>query len=345
MRPVTSDMTSTEGAISPVPLHLAPMAGVSDLAFRLLARECGADVTITEFTAAAALTREDAYSWMKLETDPREVPFIPQIFGSDVDEMAHCTRLLQERADLIDLNFGCPAPKVTRHCAGAALMGEPDLLLAMVRACLAESEVPVTVKMRLGTGASVNNVVALAQELEAVGVARLCVHGRTLKQRYAGSADWETIRMVVEAVSIPVVANGDVVCAESARACLEATGAAGLMIGRGAIGRPHVFHEIKRVLGWTDVQAPWEEVIPAGADAHERSRSVRLWCWRRYVELDDEVHPEQGSKNRKRHAFSFTKGLRGGKALRGSLHSLRDSAELGQAVERFLAGESDAIHA
>ena len=345
MRLVTSLVTSTEGSISPVPLHLAPMSGVSDLAFRLLARECGADVTITEFTAAAALTREDAHSWMKVETDSREVPFIPQIFGSDVDEMAHCTHLLQERADLIDLNFGCPAPKVTRHCAGAALMGEPDLLLAMVRRCLDASEVPVTVKMRLGTGASVNNVVELAQKLEEVGAARLCVHGRTLKQRYAGAADWETIRRVVEAVSIPVVANGDVVSAKSAQACLQMTGAAGLMIGRGAIGRPHVFHEIKRELGWTDVQAPWEDEIPTGVDAHERRRLVRSWCWRRYVELDDEVHPGVGSKNRKRHAFSFTKGLRGGKALRGSLHSLRDPIELGQAVERFLAGESDAIHA
>ena len=345
MRQVTSLVTSTEGTISPVPLHLAPMSGVSDLAFRLLARECGADVTITEFTAAAALTREDAHSWMKVETDPREVPFIPQIFGSDVDEMAHCTRLLQERADLIDLNFGCPAPKVTRHCAGAALMGEPDLLLTMVRRCLDASEVPVTVKMRLGTGASVNNVVELAQKLEEVGASRLCVHGRTLKQRYAGTADWETIRRVVEAVSIPVVANGDVVNAESAQACLQMTGAAGLMIGRGAIGRPHVFHEIKRELGWTDVQAPWDDEIPAGVDVHERRRLVRSWCWRRYVELDDEVHPGVGSKNRKRHAFSFTKGLRGGKALRGSLHSLRDPTELGEAVERFLAGESNPIHA
>ena len=134
-----------------VPLFLAPMAGVTDLAFRLLARECGADFTISEFTAAAALTRQDAKSWHKLESDPRESPFIPQIFGGKIEEMVHCCELLQDVADIIDLNFGCPAPKVTRHCVGAALMGKPDDLVQMVENCVEISDVPITVKMRLGT--------------------------------------------------------------------------------------------------------------------------------------------------------------------------------------------------
>ena len=205
-----------------VPLFLAPMAGVSDLAFRLLARECGADLTITEFTAAAALTRKNAKSWHKVASDPREKPFIPQIFGGDSDEMARCTEMLQGVADIIDLNFGCPAPKVTRHCAGAALMGHPDELVEMVERCIAVSGVPITVKMRMGTGSGSDTVLEIAGRLEDVGAQRLCVHGRTLRQRYTGEANWDVIRQVVEAVDIPVVANGDVIDARSAAACIEA---------------------------------------------------------------------------------------------------------------------------
>ena len=194
-----------------VPLFLAPMAGVTDLAFRLLARECGADFTISEFTAAAALTRQDAKSWHKLESDPRESPFIPQIFGGKIEEMVHCCELLQDVADIIDLNFGCPAPKVTRHCAGAALMGKPDDLVQMVENCVEISDVPITVKMRLGTDSDKINALEIAKRVEDVGASRICVHGRTLRQRYSGISNWDLITEIVDAVDIPVVANGDII--------------------------------------------------------------------------------------------------------------------------------------
>jgi tRNA-dihydrouridine synthase len=120
----------------PVPLFLAPMAGVTDLAYRLLARECGADLSITEFTAASGLSRHDASSWLKVESDPREKPFIPQIFGGDISEMVTTVKLLEHKADIIDINFGCPAPKVCRNNAGAALLRSPDQVIGMVRSCI-----------------------------------------------------------------------------------------------------------------------------------------------------------------------------------------------------------------
>ena len=309
------------------PLFLAPMAGVTDLAYRLLASECGADYTVTEFTAASGLTRRNTNSWLKVETDPRENPFIPQIFGGDIDEMVTTVNLLQDRADIIDLNFGCPAPKVCRNDAGAALLRDPDKVVRMVRACIGTTNVPITVKMRLGTGSGENTALEICQRLEAEGVERICVHGRTLKQRYSGQSDWSQIRDIVQAVDIPVIANGDVVDANTAAACLEQTGAAGLMIGRGAIGRPTLFHEIKRDLGWSEDKPPWRVDDPAVA---------RHWCWERYVELSSELYREHGNKNLKRHAVSFTKGLPGASAMRVELHSIHDQQELGQRVSDYL---------
>ena len=158
------------------PLYLAPMAGVSDLPYRLLAKECGADITITEFTNSTALSREATASWRKMESDPREQPFIPQIFGGEMDDMVTAATMLEDSADVIDLNFGCPAPKVTNICAGAALMGEPQKLVSMVENIVDAVNVPVTAKMRLGTGQGPNNAVNICQSLEKVGAQRLCIH-------------------------------------------------------------------------------------------------------------------------------------------------------------------------
>ena len=309
------------------PLFLAPMAGVTDLAYRLLASECGADYTVTEFTAASGLTRRNTNSWLKVESDSREKPFIPQIFGGDIEEMVTTVKLLQDRADIIDLNFGCPAPKVCRNDAGAALLRDPDRVVRMVRACIGAANVPITVKMRLGTGSGPNTALEICQRLEAEGVERICVHGRTLRQRYSGESDWSQIRDIVQAVDIPVIANGDVVDAKTAAACLDQTAASGLMIGRGAIGRPTIFYEIKRDLGWIDDEPPWGIDDPAVA---------RHWCWEKYVQLSSELYQDHTNKNLKRHAVSFTKGLPGASAMRVELHSIHDQRKLGQKVSQYL---------
>jgi len=324
------------------------MAGVTDLAFRLLARECGADFTVTEFTAASGLSRADARSWCKVESDPRERPFIPQIFGGDAEEMAETVRLLSLKADIIDLNFGCPAPKVCRTRAGAAMLGDPDGLLAMVERCIESASVPISVKLRLGTGTQALTAKEIAVRLEAVGVMRIAVHGRTLSQRYSGVADWEAIRAIVDAVSIPVIANGDVIDASSAAACMEVTGAAGLMIGRGAIGRPEVFHNIALGLGFETMPPPWADglaSLPSESGEIERLATIKRWAWRRYRELEAETMQGRRNRNLKRHAISFTKGLPGSRAMRGELHSIGDESELADAVDVHLTGLIEGIPA
>ena len=147
------------------------------------------------------------------------------------------------------------------------------------------SQVPISVKMRLGTGGIPDTALEITERLESEGVIRVCVHGRTLKQRYSGTADWDSINQIVKSVSIPVIANGDVSDAKSAESCLKVTGAAGLMIGRAAIGRPMIFHTIKKELGWTEEKPPWQIDDPIIA---------RLWCWERYLTLCHEVYGELG---------------------------------------------------
>ena len=327
----------------PRPLFLAPMAGVSDLPFRLLAKACGADVTITEFTNSTALSREAAVSWRKMESHETEVPFIPQIFGGDPNDMATAAEMLAPTADIIDLNFGCPAPKVTKICAGAALMGEPDNLVSMVDGIIQKVDIPVSAKMRLGTGQGANNALEICKELEDIGTARLCVHGRTLRQRYSGEADWNSIKSIVDAVETPVVANGDVVDAASAKDCLEVTGASGLMVGRGAIGRPSVFGEIKVGLGWMEhddlpwVRAnaeSWHELSPVG-----QSFAARRWCWDKYIEFS---HKTAGLQPRwmQRHAVAFTKGLPGAKKIRAVMHGEPTPEAFADGISSFLSAKS-----
>ena len=314
------------------------MSGVTDLPFRLVAKECGADFTITEFTNSTALTREAATSWRRMETNDDEVPFIPQIFGGDPGDMATAAEMLAPNADLIDLNFGCPAPKVTNICAGAALMGEPDRLVGMVESIVNRIDIPVTAKMRLGTGKGANNATELCQRLEEVGAQRLCIHGRTLRQRYAGVADWSSIKEAVHAVDVPVVANGDVVDAASAAACLEHTSAAGLMIGRGAIGRPSVFADIKVGLGWMNEDAlPWVATNDVWHDLTPEAQAFasRKWCWDRYVHHATNTGGLQG-KWMQRHAIAFTKGLPGAKRVRTLMHQQDTNEAMAEAISGFL---------
>ena len=326
----------------PRPLFLAPMSGVTDLPFRLLAKQCGADVTITEFTNSTALSREAAVSWKKMESHETEIPFIPQIFGGDSNDMATAAEMLAPNADIIDLNFGCPAPKVTKICAGAALMGEPDNLVSMVEGIVERVDIPVTAKMRLGTGNSEHNAVEICKRLEKVGAQRLCVHGRTLRQRYSGEADWNYIKKVVDSVNVPVIANGDVVDARSATECLNTTHAAGLMIGRGAIGRPSTFGEMKVGLGWMkEDELPWVKVNKDEwfeLDEIGQAFATRKWCWDKYIELSKQTTGIQG-KWMQRHAVAFSKGLPGAKKVRSLMHLQPTPEDFAQSISEFLIGK------
>ena len=226
-------------------LALAPMAGVTDAAFRELCASLGAGLTCTELVSSKALCYQDKKSRTLLAPFPGEHPMQAQIFGSDPVCMAEAAQIAREisGADIIDINMGCPVGKVVSNGDGSALMKDPEKAARIAEAVVKAAGVPVTVKMRRGWDKGSINAVELAKMLEQVGVAAVAVHGRTRAQMYAGAADWVTIRQVKQAVKIPVMANGDIFAPRDAVKILQFTGADLAMIGRGAFGNPWLFRQ------------------------------------------------------------------------------------------------------
>lgn len=227
------------------PYVLAPMAGVTDKAMRLICRRYGVGLEVTEMVSAKALHYRNKKSFDLFDLQDEEAPISVQLFGSEPEIMAEGARLaVAAGAKMLDVNMGCPVPKVANHGEGSGLLRTPETAFAIIRAMRDAVNVPLSAKMRIGWEERDPAIVDFACGLAAAGCDFIAVHGRTRAQYYSGQADWSAIRDIVQAVDIPVIANGDVDSVASARAIREATGAAGIMVGRGALGRPWLFAEL-----------------------------------------------------------------------------------------------------
>lgn len=310
-------------------LALAPMAGVTDAAFRQICAELGAGYTVTELVSAKALCYHDAKTAQLLRPFPGEKPFAAQIFGSDVNCMAEAAQMAIEisGADILDINMGCPVGKVVKNGDGSALMRDPEKAARIVEAVVRAVRVPVTVKMRRGWDKGSINAVELSKMLEEVGVSAVAVHGRTRVQMYGGEADWNTIRDVKQAVNIPVIANGDVFSPEAAVRILKFTGADMAMIGRGCFGNPWLFRQSAAALDGRDIP-------PLPPFAERWDTAVRQ------VELSARFGTERGAMLEARHHLCwYLKGVSHANYYKEKivqLNTLDELRALSRAIKRDL---------
>ena len=285
-----------------IPLVLAPMAGVGDRAFREICREAGADGVTTEMISAKAFSFHDKKTLLLAEISAEEAPCSLQLFGHEPETVAEAAGFFSRsgRFAAIDLNFGCPVHKITSSGDGSALLKTPALLYEIAARCVEKSAVPVTAKIRIGWDREHINAPEIARLLEKAGVARIAVHGRTKEDLYRpGTVNTGAIRAAAEAVSIPVFANGDVKDAASAEKMLRETGAAGLMIGRGALGSPWIFSGIRAAL-----------------QGEETTEPDRLFWMRRHVEKAFFYKPRGAGAELRTHFAHYLKGFRGAARLR-----------------------------
>ena len=303
---------------------LAPMAGVADRAFRRICVEYGAAYVVGEMVSSKGLNFGDRKSAELLELGEEERPAAVQLFGDDPEQMARAARLaMAVQPDAIDINMGCPAPKIAGNHCGSALMREPELCRRIVRAVVEAVEVPVTAKIRKGYGRDEVNAVEVAQACAAGGAAAITVHGRTREQMYAPPVDWEIIRRVKEAVDIPVIGNGDVTSAAQAAALYEQTGCDLVMVGRGALGAPWLFAQINAYL-------QEGRVLP------DPPVAKRMAVLLRQISLAVEYKGERvAMREARKHAAWYMRGLRGAAGLRaraGTLETFDDLRRLCEAV-------------
>lgn len=293
------------------------MAGVADRAFRRICADYGAAFTVSEMVSAKALTMGDKKSRELMELDDGVRPCAIQLFGDDPETMAKAAVIATAyHPDWIDINMGCPAPKIANNHCGSALMREPELCYRLVKAAVEAVDLPVTVKLRKGYSKNEVTAVEVAKACEAGGAAAITVHGRTRDQMYAPPVDWEIIKAVKEAVSVPVIGNGDVVDAKSAAALYEQTGCDLVMVGRGALGAPWVFSQIEAYLNH-------ESLLPDPPLAQR----MEVLC--RQVALAVSLKGERGALlEARKHASWYMRGLRGAAYLRGEAGTISTMDDL-----------------
>lgn len=303
------------------PLILAPMAGVTDLPFRLLCREQGAGLVCMEMVSAKAVAFHNRNTEKLMQIDPKEHPVSLQLFGSDPEIISETAKAIEERPfDILDLNMGCPVPKIVGNGEGSALMRDPKLAEQIISRTVKAIQKPVTVKIRKGFDEEHINAVELARIAEASGAAAVAVHGRTREQYYSGNADWEIIRQVKEAVGIPVVGNGDVDSPQKAEAMFRETGCDGIMIGRAARGNPWIFRRILEYLAkGTEEDKPSIEEVQKMMLRHARMQT-------------DYKGDYTGIREMRKHISWYTAGYPHSAKLRAQINSVESLEELEELI-------------
>lgn len=305
---------------------MAPMAGVTDRAFRQVCRNCGAALTVSEMISTRALLFQDKKTRQLLQLAPNEIPGWIQIFGHEPESMAEgAVKALElSGAALLDINMGCPAPKIVRGGDGSALMRDPNQAAAVIRAVVDAVSVPVTVKFRKGWDEESVNYLDFARMVQDSGASAVTLHGRTRTQMYAGQADWDAIAQVKQTLDIPVIANGDVSSPEDAREILAHTGADGVMIGRGALGNPWLFAQCQAMDDGTE--------IPASPELADRLRTARV-----QIELARGYKGERiAMLEARKHLAWYVKGIRGTKKLKAKISALTSLEQLDELLDEVV---------
>ena len=307
---------------------LAPMASVADTAYRLMCKEYGAAYLVSEMISAKGMVYGDRKTPELCAIDERERPIALQLFGEEAEFVGRAAYMLNEyRPDIIDINMGCPVPKIVGSGSGSALMRDPARAAEIVRAAVKNAQCPVTVKMRIGWDSEHINAVEFARVIEQAGAAAIAVHGRTRMQFYSGEADRESIRQVKQAVSCPVIGNGDVMTPQQCRQMYEETGCDLVMIGRGSYGRPWVFGQVRRYLDSG-------ELLP------EPDNCEKMRVMLRHAELLCSLKGERQGIKEMRHNFAwYIKGMHGAAKLRGRSGELDTLDDLRAAAEALLGHE------
>ena len=308
------------------PFVLAPMAGITDLPFRLLCKEQGAGLLYTEMVSAKAISYHNRNTVSLMETDPKEHPVALQLFGSEPELMGEVAKSIEDQPfDILDINMGCPVPKVVNNGEGSALLKVPALIREIIKAVSGTVRKPVTAKMRIGFEGADVDPVEIARIMEDAGAAAIAVHGRTRQQYYSGRADWETIRRIKEAVSVPVIGNGDVDSPEKAEAMFRETGCDAVMIGRAVRGNPWIFREMNHYFATG-------ELLP-GPSLEELKEEIL-----RHARMQIEKKGEYtGIREMRKHVAWYTAGMRHSAGIRRESNLISSYGELERLLERFNA--------